>query len=184
SAAPVPRAWSTSTRGTRPSTYPVGTPRRRRTCTRGPSFRPRCRRIAALLTLHRWLMMATESFQSLQERPMEIAAVFPTCEIGDDPGAIRAWAQAAEDLGYAHVVIFDHVVGAVHEHRAPPLWGPYDETIPFHEPIVLCGFLAAMTTHIGLATGVLVLPQRQTVLVAKQAAEIAVLSGNRLRLGV
>lgn len=115
---------------------------------------------------------------------MRFGAVFPTCEIGNDPIVIRDFAQTAEGLGYAHILIYDHVLGAVHEHREPPLWGPYTECDPFHEPFVLFGYLAAVTSTIELATGVLILPQRQTALVAKQAAEIDVLSGGRLRLGV
>lgn len=115
---------------------------------------------------------------------LRLGVVFPTCEIGDDPVAVRDFAQAAEDLGYDHLVAYDHVVGAVHADRQPPLWGPYTEADPFHEPFVLFGFLAGVTRRLELATGVIILPQRQTVLVAKQAAEIAVLSGGRLRLGV
>ena len=115
---------------------------------------------------------------------LRLGVVFPTCEIGDDPVAVRDFAQAVEDLGYDHLVAYDHVVGAVHADREPPLWGPYTEADPFHEPFVLFGFLAGVTRRLELTTGVIILPQRQTVLVAKQAAEIAVLSGGRLRLGV
>jgi probable F420-dependent oxidoreductase len=115
---------------------------------------------------------------------MRLGVVFPTCEIGDDPVAVRDFAQAAEDLGYDHLVAYDHVVGAEHANREPPLGGPYTEHDPFHEPFVLFGFLAGVTRRLELTTGVIILPQRQTVLVAKQAAEIAVLSGGRLRLGV
>jgi probable F420-dependent oxidoreductase len=118
------------------------------------------------------------------EAAMQLGAVFPTCEIGDDPVAIRDFAQAAEALGYAHLITYDHVLGAVHEGRTPPLLGPYTERDPFHEPFVLYGFLAAVTTRLRLHTGVIILPQRQTALVAKQAAELAVLSGGRLTLGV
>jgi probable F420-dependent oxidoreductase len=115
---------------------------------------------------------------------MKIGAVFPTTEIGNDPIAIRDWVQAAEQLGYSHVLTYDHVLGAVHEGRTPPLNGPYSETNPFHEPFVLYGYLAGVTERIELATGVIILPQRQTALVAKQAAEIDILSGGRLRLGI
>jgi probable F420-dependent oxidoreductase len=115
---------------------------------------------------------------------LKIGAVFPTCEIGNDPAAIRDFAQTAEGLGYSHLVVYDHVLGAVHQGREPTLTGPYTERDPFHEPFVLYGFLAAVTKQLELATGVIVLPQRQTALVAKQAAEVAVLSGGRLRLGV
>ena len=115
---------------------------------------------------------------------MRIGAVFPTTEIGDDPSVIRDWVQTAEGLGYDHVITYDHVLGAVHEGRTPPLQGPYTEKDAFHEPFVLFAFLAALTTKIELMTGILILPQRQTVLVAKQAAELALLSQGRFRLGV
>jgi probable F420-dependent oxidoreductase len=121
----------------------------------------------------------------LQENiKMKFGAVLPTCEIGNDPIVLRDFAQAAEALGYSDIVVYDHVVGAEHANRTPPLTGPYTEEHPFHEPFVLLAWMAAHTRTIGLTTGVLVLPQRQTVLVAKQAAELAILSGNRFRLGV
>lgn len=115
---------------------------------------------------------------------MKLGAIFPTTEIGNDPSAIRDWAQAAESLGFTRVVTYDHVVGAPHENRTPPLAGPYTERDAFHEPFVLLSYLAAVTSRVELVTGVLILPQRQTVMVAKQAAELAVLSEDRLRLGV
>lgn len=115
---------------------------------------------------------------------MKIGAVFPHQEIGDDPLAIRDWAQAVEGLGYSHILAYDHVVGAVHEGREPMLGGPYTEADAFHELLVLFGYFAACTRRVGLVTGILILPQRQTVLVAKQAAEVDILSGGRLRLGV
>ncbi len=115
---------------------------------------------------------------------MKIGAIFPTTEIGNDPAAIRDWAQAAESLGYEFILTFDHVLGAEHADRDPAFIGPYTEKDPFHEPFTLFGFLAGVTERIELATGVIILPQRQTALVAKQAAEIDVLSGGRLRLGV
>jgi probable F420-dependent oxidoreductase len=115
---------------------------------------------------------------------MKFGAVLPTTEIGNDPVAIRDWAQAAESLGYSHIVAYDHVLGAVHEERDPKLWGPYTENDAFHEPLVTFGFLAAVTTTIELETAVIILPQRQTALVAKQAAQVDVLSGGRLRLGI
>src|SRR5512144_3211591 len=114
---------------------------------------------------------------------MHIGVVFPQTEIGDDPIAIRDYAQAAEDLGYGHVLIYDHVLGASTANR--PDWrGPYTSETLFHEPFVLFGYLAALTTRLELVTGVIILPQRQTILVAKQAAEVDVLSGGRMRLGV
>ena len=115
---------------------------------------------------------------------MKIGTVFPHQEIGNDPTLLRDWAQTAEGLGYSHILAYDHVLGAVHEGRQPKLLGPYTERDPFHEPFVLFGYFAACTTRIELTTGVLVLPQRQTALVAKQAAQLDLLSGGRLRLGV
>ena len=113
---------------------------------------------------------------------MKIGVVFPQTEIGPDVGAVRAYGQCADELGYHHVLAYDHVVGAdpaVHQG-----WkGPYDVQTQFHEPFVLFGFLAAITS-LQFTTGVLILPQRETVLVAKQAAELDLLSGGRLRLGV
>lgn len=114
---------------------------------------------------------------------MKIGAVIPHHEIGNDPGAIRAYAQGAEELGVTHLLIYDHVVG-VDRKRTGGFEGPYDSDVGFHEPLVLFGFLAACTTTVDLVTAILILPQRQTVLVAKQAAEVAVLSDNRLKLGI
>ena len=115
---------------------------------------------------------------------MQFGAVFPTTEIGNDPDSVRDYAQAAEALGCARLTTYDHVLGADHADRDPPLRGPYTQHDPFHEPLVLLGFLAAHTRSIELATGVLVLPQRQTALVAKQAAELDQLSRGRLVLGI
>ncbi|MGE0384142.1 MAG: LLM class F420-dependent oxidoreductase [Gammaproteobacteria bacterium] len=115
---------------------------------------------------------------------MKIGCTFPHTDIGNDPIAIRDFAQAAEALGYSHIRINDHVLGAVHAGRNPPLTGPYDDRTPFHEPFVTFGFLAALTERIELCVGVLILPQRQAVLVAKQAAEVDLLSRGRLRLGI
>ncbi len=114
---------------------------------------------------------------------MQLGAVIPHHEIGTDPGAIRAFAQGAEELGVTHLLIYDHVVG-VDRNRPGGFEGPYDSNTAFHEPMVLFGFLAACTTTVDLVTAILILPQRQTVLVAKQAAELAILSGNRFKLGV
>ena len=112
---------------------------------------------------------------------MQISAWFPTRDIGTAPVRIRDWAQAAEELGYDHIEVPDHVFGAT----ARDGWSPrYTEKDPFHETFVTLGFLAAATTTIGLASGVLILPQRQTGVVAKQAAQVDILSGGRLRLGV
>ena len=114
---------------------------------------------------------------------MRVGAIFPQTEIGTDPAAVRELALAVEDAGYDHLLVYDHVMGA--DSRVRPGWdGPYDHTSQFHEPFVLLGLLAAITQRVELATGVIVLGQRQTVLVAKQAAEVDVLSGGRLRLGI
>jgi probable F420-dependent oxidoreductase len=114
---------------------------------------------------------------------MQVGAVFPQLEIGTDPEAIATYARTIEQLGYDHMVIFDHVLGA--DSSRPGGWtGPYDHRSLFHEPFVLLGYLAAITTRLRLATAVIVLPQRQTALVAKQAAQVDVLSGGRLILGV
>jgi probable F420-dependent oxidoreductase len=115
---------------------------------------------------------------------MKIGVVFPSTDIGTDVSVIRDFAQTAEGLGYSHLLLPDHVLGAVHENRQPPLEGPYTENTPFHEPLVLFAYLAAITTKIEFASGIMILPQRQTALLAKQAAELAILSGNRYRMAV
>ena len=114
---------------------------------------------------------------------MQIGVVFPQTEIGSDPAAVRDYAQAAEGAGYAHLLAYDHVLGAERD-RPEGFTGPYDSDTMFHEPFVLFGYLAAITTTLELVTGIIILPQRQTALVAKQAAEIDVLSNGRLRLGI
>ena len=114
---------------------------------------------------------------------MRVGLLFPTLEMGSDMGGIRDYIETVEALGYHHLLVPDHVMGAGLGTR--PDWnGPYDYTCPFHEPFVLFGFMAGITTRLEMATGVLILPQRQTALVAKQAAQIDVLSKGRLRLGV
>jgi probable F420-dependent oxidoreductase len=113
---------------------------------------------------------------------MQIGVVFPQTEIGGDVGAVRAYAQRVEELGFRHVLAYDHVLGADPAVHAG--WdGPYDVTTTFHEPLVLYGYLAAITS-LELVTGIIILPQRQTALVAKQAAEVDLLSGGRFRLGI
>jgi probable F420-dependent oxidoreductase len=113
---------------------------------------------------------------------MQIGVTFPQTELGADAGAVRAYVTRVEELGYTHVLAYDHVVGAdpaVHKG-----WdGPYDIRTTFHEPLVLFGFMAALTS-LELVTGIVILPQRQTALVAKQAAEVDLLTGGRFRLGV
>ncbi|HEY2100526.1 MAG TPA: LLM class F420-dependent oxidoreductase [Pseudonocardia sp.] len=113
---------------------------------------------------------------------MQLGVVFPQTELGGDPGAVRAYGQGVEALGFKHLLAYDHVVGA--DPAVHTGWnGPYDVHTTFHEPLVMFGFLAAIT-DLELVTGILILPQRQTVLVAKQAAEVDLLSGGRLRVGV
>jgi probable F420-dependent oxidoreductase len=114
---------------------------------------------------------------------VRLGVVFPQIEIGPDPAGVRAFAQAAQELGYRHLLAYDHVLGA--DISARPDWpGPYTAEHQFHEILVLFGYLAGVAPGLELVTGVLVLPQRQTALVAKQAAEIDILTGGHLRLGV
>jgi probable F420-dependent oxidoreductase len=113
---------------------------------------------------------------------MRIGVVFPQTEIGGDAGAVRAYASGVEELGFTHVLAYDHVLGADPEAHAP--WhGPYDVHTTFHEPMVLFGYLAALTS-LELVTGIIILPQRQTALAAKQAAEVDLLTGGKFRFGV
>src|SRR5262245_39173676 len=114
---------------------------------------------------------------------MKIGVVLPQTEIGNDPAAIKSYAEAVESMGFAHILVFDHVLGA-NPDRPGGFKGPYTYRHAFHEPFVLFGFLAAVTRRVELVTGIIILPQRQTALVAKQAAVVDVLSGGRLRLGV
>jgi probable F420-dependent oxidoreductase len=114
---------------------------------------------------------------------MNTGVVYPQTEYGSDPAAIKDYAQTAEGLGYSHIIAYDHVVGA--NPNRPGGWhGPYTSETPFHEPFALFSYMAGATQHIHFAPGIIILPQRQTVLVAKQAATLDVLSGGRLRLGV
>jgi len=115
---------------------------------------------------------------------MQIGVVYPQNELGGDPAAVRRIGRAVEDLGFDHLLAYDHILGAVHANRARPLTGPYTENDPFHDPFMMFAYLAGITERIGFATGILVLPQRQTALVARQAADVDLLSGGRLRLGV
>jgi probable F420-dependent oxidoreductase len=113
---------------------------------------------------------------------MDIGVIFPQTEIGGDPGAVRAYGQAASDLGFAHLAAYDHVLGAdtaVHG----DLGGPYTIHDTFREPLVMFGYLAGCTT-LAFATSILIGPQRQTALLAKQAAEVDLLCGGRFRLGL
>jgi probable F420-dependent oxidoreductase len=115
---------------------------------------------------------------------MKLGVVYPQTELGGDPRAVHEIGVAVDTLGYDSLLFYDHVVGAEHANRQPPLSGPYTEHDPFHDPLVVFGYLAGVTHTIELATGVLILPQRQTVLLAKQAADADLLSGGRVRLGV
>lgn len=115
---------------------------------------------------------------------MKIGAVYPQTELRGDPEAVRRIGTAIETLGYDYLLAYDHVLGAAHEGREPPLTGPYTERHPFHDPLVMFAHLAALTQRIELVTGVLILPQRQTALVARQVADLDLLSGGRLRLGI
>lgn len=117
---------------------------------------------------------------------MLVGAVYPQIELGGDPVSLDQIGRQVDQLGFDHLLMYDHVVGAVHENRDPPLWGkgPYTDKHPFHDPMVAFAYLAGVTKTIQLVSGVLILPQRQTVLLAQQAADVDLLSGGRLRLGV
>jgi len=115
---------------------------------------------------------------------MQVGAVYPQIELRGDPSAVRRLGLAVEELGFDYLLAYDHVLGAVHADRTPQLTGPYTEHDPFHDPFVMFAYLAAITERLQFATGILILPQRPTVLVARQAADLELLSGGRLRLGV
>ncbi|MET1754968.1 LLM class F420-dependent oxidoreductase [Novosphingobium sp. RD2P27] len=114
---------------------------------------------------------------------MKLGLIYPHTELAGDPAAVRQIARAAEELGYDYLLSYDHVLGASHD-REPKLRGPYTEHHPFHDPFVMFSHVAAITTRLELVTGVMILPQRQTALVARQAADVDLLSGGRLTLGV
>lgn len=122
----------------------------------------------------------------MTDRPLRIGVVYPQIELGGDPQAVRAIAAATEELGFDHLLAYDHVLGAARVDRDPPLPDefPYDADDPFHEPLVMFAHLAALHPRLEFATGVIIAPQRQTALLARQAADVALLSGNRLRLGI
>lgn len=117
---------------------------------------------------------------------LKIGIVFPQIELGGDPDAARRFTAAVAQQGFSHLLAYDHVLGASRVEREPALPDayPYDDTDPFHDPFVLFAHLAAIHVDLEFMTGILILPQRQTALVARQAADVALLSGNRLRLGV
>ncbi|RPI84041.1 MAG: LLM class F420-dependent oxidoreductase [Chloroflexi bacterium] len=114
---------------------------------------------------------------------MKIGVVYPQTEYSSDPQAVIDYAQTVEELGYTHVLAYDHVLGANPDR--PGGWnGPYTYKHPFMEPFILFSFMAPVTRNLEFATGVIILPQRQTALAAKQAATLDVLCSGRLRLGV
>jgi probable F420-dependent oxidoreductase len=115
---------------------------------------------------------------------MKIGVAYPQIELRGDPVAVREFGISIEDLGFDHILAYDHVLGAVHADRTPPLTGPYTERDPFHDPFVMFAYLAGITERVHFTTGILVLPQRQTAVVARQATDVGLLSGGRLRLGV
>ncbi len=114
---------------------------------------------------------------------MQIGFIYPQTELGGDPASLRRIGLAAEELGFDYLLAYDHVLGASHD-REPKLAGPYTEHHPFHDPLIMFSHLAAITKRLGLVSGVLILPQRQTALVARQAADVDLLSDGRLSLGV
>ncbi len=114
---------------------------------------------------------------------MNIGIIYPQNALRGDPVAVRRIGLAAEAMGFNHLLAYDHVLGASHD-REPALWGPYTENDPFHDPFVMFAYLAGITERLEFATGILILPQRQTALVARQAADLDLLSGQRFRLGV
>lgn len=116
---------------------------------------------------------------------IRVGLAYPQIELGGDPDAVRAVCDPLESMGADHVLAYDHVLGASHADRTPPLrQGGYDQDDPFHDPFVMFAYLAGRTTTLRFISGVIVLPQRQTALVARQAADIALLSGNRLEMGI
>lgn len=115
---------------------------------------------------------------------MQIGVVYPQMELGGNPRAVGRFGKAVEALGFDYLLITDHVLGAEQSNRTPPMVGPTDETDTFHDPLILFAYLSGVTEQIGFSTGVLVLPQRQTALVARQVADVDLLSNERVRLGV
>jgi probable F420-dependent oxidoreductase len=115
---------------------------------------------------------------------VKIGVTFPQTEIGSDPMLVRDYAQAAEGMGFRYLLAYDHVVGAQRGNRPPGWRGAYSDQDSFHEPFVLFAYLAGLTQTLEFISGIIILPQRQTVLVAKQAAAVDVMSQGRLRLGV
>src|SRR5258706_12923959 len=127
--------------------------------------------------------MSQQADSFIGRTSMQLGAVFSHGEIGADVAGIRDWAQAVQDLGYDFVVVSDHVVGADKADH-PELERVFPIESRLHEPLTLFAYLAGVAPRLGVLSSVIILPQRQTTLVAKQAAEIDWLSGGRLRLGV
>ncbi len=115
---------------------------------------------------------------------LRVGAVFPQTEMSADRAEIRSWIEGVRDLGFQHVLAYDHVLSGDQTYHFPKLVGRYDETKPFQEVMVLFGYMAAIAPEMEAVSGVVILPQRQTALVAKQAATVDILTGGRLRLGV
>ncbi len=115
---------------------------------------------------------------------MRFGVVYPQTQLGADPIVMRDFLQAAEDLGYHHLLVYDHVLGANPARAGWQAGRPYTYMDSFNEPFTLFAWMAAQTERIGFMTGVLILPQRQTALVAKQAAQVDLLSGGRFRMGI
>ena len=113
---------------------------------------------------------------------MEIGVIFPQTEIGGDPGAVRAYGEALTELGYSHMAAYDHVLGG-DTAVLGDLGGPYTIEHTFREPLMMFSYLAGRTP-LAFATSILIGPQRQTALLAKQAAELDLLCGGRFRLGL
>ena len=114
---------------------------------------------------------------------IQLGAYFPTRDMPADRAAIRDWAQAAEGMGFDYIEVSDHVLGADRA-ALPGFEGPYDIDDSFHETFVTLSYIAAVTQRVALSTGILILPQRQAALAAKQAAQVDILCGGRLRLGI
>jgi probable F420-dependent oxidoreductase len=114
---------------------------------------------------------------------MKIGIIYPQIELQGDPEAVRRIGLATESLSFDHLLTYDHVLGATHD-REPKLWGPYTEQHPFHDPLIMFAYLAGITQRIDFISGILILPQRQTALVARQAADLDLLSQQRFKLGV
>jgi probable F420-dependent oxidoreductase len=115
---------------------------------------------------------------------VRVGAVYPQIELGGSPDAVRRLGTVVEEMGYDHLLAYDHVLGAVHADRQPELSGPYTEQDPFHDPLMMFSYLAGLTQRLEFFTGILILPQRPTALVARQVADLELFSGGRFRLGV